>query len=82
MNAVEVPLKTWKKLERVIEKLDQDPVEWINEDDACVLLGRNGRKLSASRLYKMRREGTIPPGYYTVGVNGAIFFNKQKLMGL
>jgi hypothetical protein len=61
---------------------DAAPTEWITEDEACSLLGRNGKKLSASRLYRIRHEGIIPPSFYTMGVNGAYFFNKEKLMGL
>jgi len=81
-KVVEMPLKTWRRLEKVMDMIEAEQVEWINEEEACVLLGRGGRRLSNSRLQRMRREGIIPFDYYTRGVNGAYFFDKKKLMGL
>jgi hypothetical protein len=82
MEIVQIPLKNWKKIERVLEKLDRDPIDWINEDQARELLGKNGKKLAQGTIYNMRLNKKITSDMYKEGVNGSIFYNKQRLMGL
>lgn len=78
-NTVEIPLKTFKKIEKILEKLDKsaEPVEWLNEADACKLLG-----IKKSTMVVKVSRNEIPATHYTIGVNKVRFYNKQKLMGL
>jgi hypothetical protein len=81
-QVVEVPSRIFKKIERVLDKLDQQD-ELINEMEARKLLGRKGRVMTAGSIYNLRRAGTIPPSFYTMtGVNGSVFYYKNKLMGI
>lgn len=50
---------------------------WINEDDACNLLGWKKRTL-ASRV----SDGTIPPDHFRTGIRGKRFFDKAFLIGI
>ena len=49
----------------------------IDENEACKILGITKRTL-ANYVYN----GRIPKSYFTTAVNGARFFNKNKLIGL
>lgn len=80
-QVVELPLSLFKKIERVLDKLDQSD-ELIDENEARKLLGKKGKVLTAGSIYNMRHNGIIPPSFYTVGVNGSVFYYKNKLMGI
>ncbi len=81
-QVVEVPSRIFRKIERVLDKLDQQE-ELINEMEARKLLGRNGKVMTAGSIYNLRRAGTIPHSFYTTtGVNGSVFYYKNKLMGI
>ncbi len=81
-QVVELPLSLFKKIEMVLDKLDQQE-ELIDEMEARKLLGKNGRVMTAGSIYNLRRAGTIPPSFYmTTEVNGSVFYYKNKLMGI
>ena len=76
---LKVPTKEWRKVMKVIESLEE---EWINEDEARQLLGSNGKAISQSRIYRMRKEGIIPDDAFKKGVGGNVFYNKRRLIHL
>lgn len=79
METVALPRNEWQQIKRILNKLDQaaSEVEYINESEACQLLG-----ISRRTLYNYVYNGKIPMDYYTTGVGGNKFFDKKKLMGL
>lgn len=79
METIALPRTEWQQIKRILNKLDQaaSEVEYINESEACELLG-----ISRRTLYNYCYNGKIPMDYYTTGVGGNKFFDKKKLMGL
>lgn len=80
-QVVEIPARIFRKIERVLDKLDQQD-ELIDEMEARKLLGKKGKVLTAGSIYNLRYNGIILPSFYTIGVNGSVFYYKNKLMGI
>jgi predicted DNA-binding transcriptional regulator AlpA len=77
MNYVVIPEKVWRKIERVLDKMDKEPVEWLNETEACQLLG-----IKKESMWSKVSGHKMPRSCYTIGVGGNRFYNKKALMGL
>lgn len=75
-NYTNVPDRILNRIERRLDLLDY-AVEWINEREACELLG-----IKRSTLTNYISNGTIPPDAYSIGVGSNKFFDKKKLMGV
>lgn len=79
METITLPRTEWQQIKRILNRLDQavSENEYVNESEACELLG-----ISRRTLYNYIYNGRIPVDYYTTGVGGNKFFDKKKLMGL
>jgi len=79
METISLPRNEWKQIKKILSRLDQAAtmVEWVNEAEACELLG-----ITRRTLYNYCYNGKVPMDYYTTGVGGNKFFDKKKLMGL
>jgi hypothetical protein len=77
METITLPKTEWMQIRRILHKLNEEQIEYVNESEACQLLG-----ISRRTLYNYCYNGKIPMGYYTTGVGGNKFFDKKKLMGL
>lgn len=79
METITLPRTEWQQIKKILHKLNQemDAAEYINESEACELLG-----ISRRTLYNYCYNGKIPMSYYTTGIGGNKFFDKKKLMGL
>jgi hypothetical protein len=83
MEAVAIPKAEWRRIVKILERMEKQTVEWIDEDEACRLLGREGKPLKTETLYTYTYTGKIPPSFYrTSPVNGKRFYDKEMLMGL
>lgn len=76
---VDIPIKTWKKLEKLLDKLEETEVktEWVNEEEAAKILG-----IQKVTLRNYVRLGNIRHEWYRTGVGGNKFFDKEALQGL
>jgi hypothetical protein len=79
MENITLPRNEWQQIKRILNRLDQSAseTEYVNEGEACELLG-----ITRRTLYNYVYSGKIPVDYYTTGVGGNKFFDKKKLMGL
>lgn len=79
METITLPRTEWQQIKRILNRLDQavSEIEYVNESEACELLG-----ITRRTLYNYIYNGKIPVDYYTTGVGGNKFFDKKKLMGL
>lgn len=79
METITLPRSEWNQIKKVLHRLDQatSEIEYVNEAEACELLG-----ITRRTLYNYCYSGKIPMDYYTTGIGGNKFFDKKKLMGL
>lgn len=79
METITLPKTEWQQIKRILQKLNDEieAAEYVNEAEACELLGITRRS-----LYNYVYNGKIPMDYYTTGIGGNKFFDKKKLMGL
>ena len=79
METITLPKTEWQQIRKILQRLNEEKeaAEYINEGEACELLG-----ISRRTLYNYCYNGRIPMDHYTTGVGGNKFFDKQKLMGL
>ena len=74
---IPVPENILNRIEWKLDMLDKALDEWVNERQACELLG-----IKRNTLGNYVSNGTIRPDAYSVGIGNNKFFNKKKLMGL
>lgn len=79
METITLPKTEWMQIRKILHRLNEelDQVEYVNEAEACELLG-----ITRRTLYNYVYNGKIPMDYYTTGIGGNKFFDKKKLMGL
>lgn len=79
METVTLPNAEWQQLKKLLRSIESEITkpEYVNEAEACELLGITRRS-----LYNYCYNGKIPMDYYTTGIGGNKFFDKKKLMGL
>lgn len=79
METITLPKTEWQQIKKILQKLndEMEAAEYVNEAEACELLGITRRS-----LYNYVYNGKIPMDYYTTGIGGNKFFDKKKLMGL
>lgn len=79
METISLPRTEWQQIKRILNRLDHaaTQIEYVNESEACELLG-----ITRRTLYNYCYNGKVPMDYYTTGVGGNKFFDKKKLMGL
>jgi hypothetical protein len=75
-EVISVPRKDWLELKRLLRQASQHQVEWITEKQVCELLD-----IKKSTLISYVSKGKITMDMYRIGVNGARFYDKEKIMG-
>jgi hypothetical protein len=75
-EVISVPRKDWLELKRLLRQASQYQVEWITEKQVCELLD-----IKKSTLISYVSKGRITMDMYRIGVNGARFYDKEKIMG-
>jgi hypothetical protein len=75
-EVISVPRKDWLELKRLLRQASQHQVEWITEKQVCELLD-----IKKSTLISYVSKGRITMDMYRIGVNGARFYDKEKIMG-
>lgn len=78
MDTTTVTRRDLNEIKRMIRerKPEPAPIEWINEDQVCQLLD-----ISKRTLRNYLSNGRITRDMYREAVNGAKFFNRDKIMG-
>ncbi len=79
---IQIPRSDWHQFKRLVKIVDWNLTVWIDDEEACALLGRKNKPLAKGTLSNMISHGIIPKKCYTTMVNGRQKFNKHKLMGL
>ena len=75
-EVISVPRKDWLELKRLLRQASQHQIEWITEKQVCELLD-----IKKSTLISYVSKGRITMDMYRIGVNGARFYDKEKIMG-